>query len=265
MDTRLVDTGGAMIACREDGARAGAPVLFLGEIATDMRVWDSVLPHLPDGLRLLRMDIRGHGASSAPPGPYSMGALVRDAERVMETCGMADAVVVGCGLGGMIAQGLAVKRLDLVRGLVLVNTAAKMGQPASWHTRADALRREGMEAFHRDPLPRWARAPVTGLREMVSAQPAHGVAACCDAIAGTDFYTPVSGLRLPTLGLAGTDDAFTPPDLVRETAELIPGAETRLLRRAGHVPMFDQPEAMGHEIGAFLIRIGHCGASVAQA
>ena len=65
-----------------------------------------------------------------PPPPYAMGALIRDAERLNDHFALKDAVVVGAGDGGLIAQGLAVKRLDLVRAMVLSNTATRIGKPA---------------------------------------------------------------------------------------------------------------------------------------
>ena len=58
---------------------------------------------------------------------------------------------------------------------------------------------------------------------------------------GTDFYTPTSGLRIPTLGIAGSEDGSTPPDLVRKPSISIRGSQFRLLRGTGHVPIFTRP------------------------
>ena len=81
------------------------------------------------------------------------------------------------------------------------------------------------------------------------------------AISGTDFYTPTSGLRLPALGIAGSDDGSTPPDLVRETIGLIPGSQFHLIRRTGHLPCVDQPEEYARILTDFLRRTGHIGAA----
>ena len=82
---------------------------------------------------------------------------------------------------------------------------------------------------------------------------------CCAAIAGTDFYTPTSGLRLPTLGIAGSEDGATPPDLVRETIDLIPGSSFSLMRKAGHLPCVEQPKDYAALLDTFLRKIGHYG------
>ncbi len=232
---------------RDEGA--GRPVLFVNSLGTDLRVWDDVVARLPDGLRLIRYDKRGHGLSSCPPAPYAMGALVTDAERLLDHLDVREAMVVGLSIGGMIAQGLAVKRPDLVRALVLSNTAARIGTPDLWEERIAAVRAGGIAALSDGILERWFAAPFRkseafpAWRAMLERQPVEGYVGCCAAISGSDFMTTTAGLRLPALAIAGSEDGSTPPDLVRETAALIPGARFELIRGAGHLPCVEAPEA----------------------
>ena len=244
----------------------GAPVVLLHAHGTQLRLWDPVVAHLHASgrrYRILALDLRGHGASDTPPGPYAMGALIRDAERVMDHFGLRDAVVVGLCLGGMIAQGLATKRLDLVRAMVLSNTAARIGIASHWQARIDAVRAGGMEAIVPQTLDRWFGRrwrdlpQVAQAHAMLLATPPEGWMAAAAAIAGTDFYTPTAALTLPTLVLAGVNDGATPPDLVKETADLILGSRFALIRGAGHLPMIDQPDAYDTELATFLESIGH--------
>lgn len=248
---------------RDEGPR-DAPVLVLAHgLGTDLSLWDGVVPHLPDALRVIRYDLRGHGQSDVPEPPYSMGAMIRDAEGVLELLGVRDCAFVGLGLGGMIAQGLAVKRLDLVRALVLAGTAAKWGLPKMWQAQADAARSEGIQAVAPQVISRWfspkaireGHAEATMCR-LLAMRP-DGYAGGCAAIAGSDFFTPTSGLRLPVLGIAGADDRATPPDLVRETTGLIPGSRFELVRRAGHLMCLDQPAAFAALLTGFLQDTGH--------
>jgi 3-oxoadipate enol-lactonase len=251
------------LSYREDGDSSGVPLVFVNSLGTDMRVWDQVLPLLPEGLRIIRFDKRGHGASDCPPAPYAMGSLVRDTEQLLDHLNIRDAVLVGLSIGGMIGQGLAVKRLDLIRGLVLSNTAAKIGQPSMWQDRISTLRHGGMAELVDNIMERWftksfLTSPAAAeWRGRLLATPLEGYIGCCAAIAGTDFYTPTSGLRLPTLGIAGSDDGSTPADLVRETVDLIPGSRFQLIRRAGHIPCVEQPEAFAAALTTFLRDIGH--------
>lgn len=245
------------------GPENGAPVVFAHALGTNLHLWDAVLPHLPGGLRLIRYDLRGHGLSDVPKGPYAMGTLVRDAERLLDTLKVKDAVFVGISIGGLIAQGLAVKRLDQVRALVLSNTAAKIGARSIWDKRIAGIRDKGLQSIVAPTLERWF-AP--GFRKTDTAKrwgqaildtPLEGYLGCAAAIAGTDFYTPTSGLRLSCLGIAGGYDGSTPPDLVRETLGVIPGSRFELMRRSGHLPPVDAPEDYAALLSQFLTEIAH--------
>lgn len=233
----------------------GPPLVFLHGLGMDHRVFDTLAAALPDH-RVIRPDLRGHGQSPVPGGPYSMGALIKDVETTLDAHEIRDAVVFGLSLGGMIAQGLAVKRLDLVRGLVLCGTAAKFGQPDPWRARAKTARETGMSALVDGVMEKWAVTTDDARARFLRTDP-QGYAATCAAIAGTDFYTPTSGLRLPTLGLCGNKDGSTPPDLVRETTELIPGSQFTLLRGAGHLAPETHPDDVLTALLTFLQGIGH--------
>jgi 3-oxoadipate enol-lactonase len=260
---KLFDTGEVRLHYRVDGPEDGAPVVFANSLGTDMRLWDPILPLLPEGLRLIRYDKRGHGLSTCPPAPYAIGALITDAEKLMDFLGVKDCVFVGLSIGGMIAQGLAVKRLDLVRAMVLSNTAAKIGSPEMWAERIAAVEKGGIESLADAVMERWfspgfrATPELELWRNMLTRQQDAGYAGCSAAISGTDFYTPTSGLRLPCLGIAGTDDGSTPPDLVRETVDLIPGSKFHVIRKAGHLPCVEQPEEYARVLTDFLKSVGH--------
>ncbi|SEW30002.1 3-oxoadipate enol-lactonase [Cognatiyoonia koreensis] len=260
-----VDRAGVKLAVRIDGADdpAAPTIVFAHALGTSMRIWDQTIADLPDGLRIVRFDLRGHGQSDAPDGPYAMGALVADAEAICDAAKMRDALFVGLSVGGMIGQGLAIKRLDLVRALVLSNTAAKIGNAQLWQDRIAIVKRDGMPALADAVLARWfspaflASPDVTPWREMLLATDPEGYTGVCAAIAGTDFYTPTSGLRLPTLGIAGSEDRATPPDLVRETVDLIPGSEFRLMRKTGHLPCVEHPSEYAAILTSFAEKTGH--------
>ena len=260
---------GCRLATRIEGPE-GAPALVLAHgLGMDMTLWDAVLPLLPCDIRVLRYDLRGHGASDAPPAPYSMGQMVSDAEAVIEAHGLRDTVFAGLSLGGMVAQGLAVKRLDLVRGLVLSNTAAKIGTPKLWEERIAAIRRHGLAAQSEAVLDRWLGRDArhgdvaARARRVLCHTEIEGYVGGCAAVSGTDFWTPSSGLRLPVLGLAGSEDRSVPTDLMRETIELVPGARFEILRRAGHLSPAERPQDWAAHVAAFLRATGHSGATEA--
>ena len=247
------------------GPANGPALVLLHALGTDLTLFDAVLPLLPKGLRVLRADLRGHGGSDVPAPPYAMGALIRDAERLIEHFALKDPAILGVSLGGLVAQGLAVKRLDLVRALILSNTAAKIGSVSLWRSRIDEVNTQGLEAFAPAAFRRilgvnWTESPaLPKLRQMLLTTDPNGWTGGAAAIAGTDFYTTTAGLRLPTLVIAGANDGTTPPDLVRETAELIPGHRFDLMRGVGHLPMLEKPGAYAALLTDFLAGIGHLG------
>ena len=260
-----IEHGDAALFARVDGAQdADAPtVVFANSLGTNLHLWDAVLPLLPEGLRIVRMDKRGHGKSTATPAPYSMGKLVKDTEAVCDALNVRDAMFVGLSIGGMIGQGLAVKRFDIIRTLVLSNTAARIGTPKLWQDRIDAVRAHGIESFVDGIMRKWftrdfAKSDaVKPWRDMVCATSIEGYCGCCAAVSGTDFYTPTSGLRIPTLGIAGSDDGSTPADLVRETVDVVPGSQFHIIRKSGHLPCVEQPHAYTERLIQFMKDTGH--------
>ena len=243
-----------------------APALVLAHaLGSSLRAWDGLLPHLPEGLRVITLDMRGHGQSPCPDGPYPMGDLVADASRALDRLEVKGCVFLGLSIGGMIAQGVAAERLDLVRAMVLSSTAAKIATPAVWDERMDAIRKGGIEAVVEPNMERWfsrrtrrdAPELVEEARARMRATPLEGYLGCCAAISETDLYESTSNLTLPTLVTAGTEDGSTPADLVRETAGLIKGARFELIRNTGHMSPVEAPEVYGALVSEFLHDIAH--------
>ena len=265
MQETYIDRGGVRLFARVDGVEdPKAPtVVFANSLGTNLHLWDLILTYLPKGIRIIRMDKRGHGKSDVPPAPYTMGALVSDAEAVCDAFEARDAVFVGLSVGGLIAQGLAVKRMDIIRAVVLSNTAAKIGNQKLWQDRIDGVRAGGLESLADGVMERWfskefrAGPEIAKWRAHLVSTADEGYIGVSAAIAGTDFYTPTSGLRLPTLGIAGSEDGATPPDLVRETIDLIPGSRFELMRRVGHLPCVEAPEAYAGLLNDFLKQTGY--------
>ena len=152
---RMADIGEIRVHYALRGPKDAPALVFANALGTDYHIWNGVMNHLPAGLRILRFDLRGHGLSSAPEGPYFMGDLVSDTARIMEHARVKDAVFVGLSLGGVVAQGLAAERPDLVRALVLSNTAAKIGTPETWRARNDEVDAGGIAAIAAGTMEGW--------------------------------------------------------------------------------------------------------------
>jgi 3-oxoadipate enol-lactonase len=161
---------------------------------------------------------------------------------------------------------MAVRASGRVKALVLCCTAARIGTPQTWAERIAAVEQAGVESVVPGVLERWftpayrreRSEDCAGWANMVARTPAHGYAGTCAAIRDADLSADARTIGVPTLCVAGDQDGSTPPDLVRGTADLIPGARFALIAGTGHIPCIDQPEALTGLI-AHHLREAHIG------
>jgi 3-oxoadipate enol-lactonase len=248
----------------ETGDETAPALVFSNSLGTDFRIWNEVLPLLDPGLRVLRYDKRGHGLSDCPPGPWTLADHVADLAGLLDSLGIKRAVICGLSVGGLIAPGLAAERPDLVKALILCDTAAKIGDVATWNARIDAVETDDIASIAEPILERWfsaeyraAAADMPIWRNLLNRTPTEGYAATCRAIRDADYRESTMRLRLPCLTMAGDEDGYTPPDMVRETAALIPSARLELIKGAGHLPCIEKPAAVAGLINRFLVEVGH--------
>lgn len=240
-------------------------VVFSNSLGSDFRIWDDVVARLGDRWRILLYDARGHGLSDAPPGPYAIDDHVDDLIALLDHLGVRRAAMVGLSVGGMIAQRLAVRAPSLLAALVLCDTAAKIGTAEMWQARIDAVETAGLEPMADAVLARWFTpgffagepAAAAGWRNMLARTSAVGYAATSAAIRDADLTADAPSIRVPTLCVVGDQDGATPPDLVRGTADLIPGARFVVIDGAGHLPCIEKADVLAALIDRHLGEAGH--------
>jgi len=257
---KMIPLENVSLHCAVDGDPDGFPVVFANSLGTDFRLWDDLLPLLPDGLKIVRYDKRGHGLSTCPGGDYTMDELVGDAAQLLQALEIKDCLFVGLSIGGLIAQGLATAHPGLVRAIVISNSAARVGSAQLWRERIALLREGGVEAIADNIMQRWFAQTfrrergdeVVAWRNMLTRTPLEGYIGCCAAIAASDFTATSARLDLPALLIAGSEDGSVPPDVVEATAGLIPGARYELIDDAGHLPCVEHPEKYARILGDFI-------------
>jgi 3-oxoadipate enol-lactonase len=234
-----VTTGdGVRIAYRFDGDQDRPVLLLSNSIGTDLHMWDGQVPALTEHFRVLRYDARGHGASDAPTGPYSLDRLVLDVVELLDALGLRRVHVLGLSLGGIVAQGLAVREPERVDRLVLSNTAAYLGPPQQWDRPiADLLAAPDMRATAETFLRNWFPARmldepnevVEGFRAALLATPREGVAGSWAVVRDADLRRTSALITNPTLVIAGKHDTVTSAAHGQELAGIVPGAQFTLL------------------------------------
>ncbi|MDH2433575.1 3-oxoadipate enol-lactonase [Pokkaliibacter sp. MBI-7] len=241
---------------------SGPIMVFANSLGTDFRVWNPLLPYLSaaiPGIRFLRYDKRGHGLSTSTPAPYSMQRHIDDLVMLLDSLQLKQVLLCGLSVGGVIAQGVAAQRSDLVKALVLCDTAHKIGTEDGWNTRISLVREQGLasiadnimkvwfardyHANHQDELQLW--------KNMLINSPVEGYVGTCAALRDNDLTASTSQLTLPTLCVVGEEDGSTPPALVESMAQLIKGSRFVTLPDAAHIPCAEQPEALAGHIATF--------------
>ena len=234
------------------GAKDKPALLFANSLGSDLHIWDDVADLLGGHFRIVCYDKRGHGLSEAPAPPYTINDLSQDVFGLLDALKIERAVVCGISVGGLIAQALALSHPERVRGLVLSDTGARIGSVESWEERIATVRAGGLESLLSPTMERWFSrqfrechdADVRGYSNMLLRTTVDGYIGTCCALRDADFHATVSQIKSPTLVLCGAEDIATPPELGRELASLIAGAEFSLIESAGHLPCIEKPLPM---------------------
>ncbi len=257
---RFAEINGITLHYGRAGNNTNPTLILVNALGTDFRIWQSVAANLVSSFDVVLYDKRGHGLSGCPPVPYHMSDHVHDLIGLMDHLEIGNAVICGVSVGGMIAQGLAAVRPELVRALVLCDTALQIGPPEMWDSRIATIHRDGLDASVDSIMERWFSAgfrqrepvQVQGYRHMVSRTPIAGYLGTCVAIREADYSDTTPMLRAPALCIAGAEDGSTPPDTVRAMASQIPGGRFELIQQCGHLPSVEQPDILSNHIIRFL-------------
>lgn len=236
---------------RTDGP-ADAPVLVLGPaLGTTWHMWDRQIPELSRQWRVLRFDLPGHGGAPA----HAATSVPELAERLLATLdrlGVVSFGYAGCSTGGAIGIELALRRPQRLASLALLSAAGRFGTPDEYRQRGVVVRSNGLEPMARALPDRWftpafaASQPAIlewAVQMMRTTDPGCYIGAC-EALASFDARGELSGVRVPTLVVAGSEDRVTPPAEARQLVAGIPDARLALIPAASHLAPVEQPAAV---------------------
>ncbi|MBS1842350.1 MAG: 3-oxoadipate enol-lactonase [Acidobacteria bacterium] len=237
-----------------------APVLVLcNSLGSNFSMWDPQLPDFSKYFRLLRYDTRGHGQSSAPPGPYTIELLASDVLYLLDALHLDRVNFCGLSMGGQIGMWLGIHAANRLYKVVLCNTGAKIGTADSWNTRIDTVLKNGMKEVAPLIASRWftpehqsAHPEIFAYAvKMIRSSNPQGYAACCAALREFDASNRLSAISVPTLVVAGSNDPATPPVDGRYIADQIPGARFLELP-AAHLSNIEAAAAFSSAVLNFL-------------
>jgi 3-oxoadipate enol-lactonase/4-carboxymuconolactone decarboxylase len=240
----------------------GRPVLILSHsIGTDHGMWEPQIADLLRYFQVLRYDTRGHGASDAPPGEYSIELLSHDVLGLADALGISRFAFCGLSMGGAIGQWVATHAMDRVTHLVLANTSPQFVPRANWDTRIAAVRKGGMSAIVDLAMQRFFSPETVAQKNpyaesirstLLGTDPA-GYLGCCVALRDLDHIASLPKIKTPTLVIVGDRDVSTPWTGHGEIlAGEIVGARTLRLP-ATHLSNIEQPRSFTASLLEFLL------------
>lgn len=257
----FVSLDGVRLFYRWEG-QPGKPVLVMSHsIGTDHAMWAPQAADLLPHFHVLRYDTRGHGASDAPAGEYSIEMLARDVLGLTKALGVERFAFCGLSLGGATGQWLSLHAGDRVTALVLANTSPQFGPTTNWEARIKAVREGGMAAIADLAIGRFFSprsveqgSPFAGsIRSVLLGTDPRGYIGCCAALRDFDSRQSLANIRVPTLVIAGDRDVSTPWEGHGEllTKEILHAQSLRL--PAAHLSNLEQPRSFSAALLGFLL------------
>jgi len=257
---------------------SGDPLLLIMGLAADSRAWLFQLPEFAKRYRTIVFDNRGVGRSSKPPGPYTIHEMADDAAGLLDVIGIARAHVVGVSMGGMIAQELALRHPQRVRGLVLACTYPEPDADVERQRQFSVTQLGGsvgtageikIDLSAVDPLvffqqllpavfnPEFIERELPKLMELFGGALEYGFS--LEAILGqihavmTHKATDrLHQIQSPTLVITGDADRLVPPANSDILAKHIPSARLVKIPGGSHGFNFETPDVFNREILSFL-------------
>lgn len=242
-------------------AGEGQPIVFIHGLGSSTRDWEEQLPFFSRQYRTVAVDLRGHGQSQKPVGPYTMSIFARDVAELVKSLGLAPVHVVGISLGGMVAFQLALDFPELMRSLVIVNSGPEVVVRTfkdRWQvftrfaiTRLLGMRKMG-EVLSKRIFPKEEQA---GIRQIfVERWAENDQKAYLDAlraIVGWSVSDHLYKITTPTLVVAADHD-YTPVSVKQAFIPKMPQAELIVIEDSRHATPVDQPARFNEIVASFL-------------
>ncbi len=263
---KTAKVNGTEIHYEMHGKQGSSWLILSHSLACSVRMWDPQIEALKDQYRILAYDTRGHGATEAPKGAYTLELLAEDLFLLLKELKIAATHYCGLSMGGMIGQTFALKYPGVFRTLTLADTTSRYPPEAwpLWQERIKTAETKGMEPLAQPTLERWFTEPFRNknagaadrIRRLILATPVAGYVGCCHAIPKINLTARLREIKCPILVIVGEQDPGTPPAMARDIHDNAPGSRLVVLPQAAHLANLEQPEGFSRALGDFLKRAG---------
>ena len=236
-------------------------IVFSNSLGTKYSMWQVQIDALQNDFYVICYDTRGHGASSAPQGPYSIEQLGQDVINLLDHLNIEKANFCGISMGGLTGQWLAIHQSARFNHVIVCNTAAKIGQEQAWLDRAKLVREQGLKPIAETAALRWfterfiqsQSTIVESMSNDLAAGSAEGYASCCEALAKADLREDLKNISVPVLVIAGQQDPVTTVADGQFMVDRIANAELFEID-ASHISNVEKPQEFNQALENFLAR-----------
>lgn len=242
----FVEVDGARIWYNDAGG-GGPLIVLLHAAAGHSECWDvsQVPAFTAAGFRVLTYDLRGFGKTEAEPGQGNQGSIAGDLESIVTKLGLPPFFLVATAYGGFGAVEFSLDNPDKVRALVLSTSFGGLTDPEFISERAKHIAPDltSKPVVERELGKTYREANVEGtLRWLAMEQSSYKGDGARQTLRQPTTLTRLGTMRVPAMVIAGDEDAYAPPPVMKLLADRIPGARFEVIKGAGHSAYWEQPE-----------------------
>lgn len=258
-----IDTGKLNINIECSGLSSGPVVVMAHSLGCNLRMWDPQMSLLEAQYRVVRLDMRGHGNSDVPAGPYTLDQLADDVIDVMNNLDIETAHWVGLSVGGMIGQSLLLRYPERFLSATLSDTASTQPPEAEpiWQERIKQVEAHGLSSIVDATMQRWFTAnflesgqpeAIAAVRQQLESTSDEGYVACCHAIMALNYIDRLAEIKTPVALIVGAEDIATPVTASEAIHSRIPHSQLTILPDASHIANVEQADAFNEILLTFL-------------
>ena len=259
-DRQVESFDGAKLKVQAEGPEGAPAVLLSHAVGGSLAIWDEVAPALAKQFRVLRYDARGHGASDAPAGEYTIEMMAKDALAVLDAYNVGKAHFVGLSMGGMIGMWLAAHAADRIDKLVVANSTAHIPAADMLNGWINTAKASGLDSLAEPIIGGWLSAgfkaahpeATKAMVETMRTMKVDGFAGAIAVLRDSDRRPDLPLIKAPTLIIAGIEDGPRGEAAAAAMAAGIAGSTRADLPGAAHLSPTENPAAFSQAVLAHL-------------